>query len=102
MQFYRMAERLSQEGLSRVNPPRLSRQLRPIGVLGRTPVDAFQQIAQLRGRDRHSLTNRCGPDEAAPIQALGEQAKALAVVPQQLHQAPALAAEHKHMPAMRI
>jgi len=64
--------------------------------------DAFQQVAQLRRRDRHRLILRSRPHEAAAIQALGEQAHPLAVVPQDLHQTTALAAEHEQVTTVRV
>ena len=69
--------------------------LGPPCMLRQPPVDAFQQVAQLRWRDRHRLALCPGPHEAAVVQALGEHAHPLAVVPQDLHQTTALAAEHE-------
>src|SRR5262245_17960241 len=65
------------------------------------PVDPFEQIAELRRRDRHRAIRRRGPDEAAALQPLGEQAHALAIVPQNLDQDAAPAAEHEQMPVVR-
>src|SRR5215469_11433763 len=81
---------------------RLSRGLWTPRVLRHTPVDAFQQIAELRRRDRDGARRCRGPDEAATLQPLGEQAQALAVVPQNLDQPAATAAKHKKLPAVRI
>ena len=62
----------------------------------------FEQIAELRRRDRHRAVSRRRPDEAAALQPLGEQAHALAVVPEHLDQTAATAAEHEQMAAVRI
>src|SRR3974390_290635 len=54
----------------------------PVGAKRRPPVDTFQEIAQLRGRDAHRVTDRLWPDETAAFKPLGEQAHALTVVPE--------------------
>jgi len=59
----------------------LSRSLWTPRVLRHAPVNAFQEIAELRRRDRDGARRHRGPDEAATLQPLGEQAQALAVVP---------------------
>src|SRR5262245_43899468 len=84
-----------------------ARRLRTPSVLRQPPVDALEQISQLRRRDRHraigSLARSCRrPDEAAALQPLGEQAHALAVVPQHLDQAAAPAAEHEQLAVVGI
>src|SRR5262249_52762584 len=76
----------------------LARRLPSPRKLRQAPVDAFRKVAQLRWHDRHRLALRPRPDEAAAIQALGEQAHALAVVPQDLDQPVALAAEPTRWP----
>src|SRR5580704_1892792 len=81
---------------------RLPGRLRSPRALRRTPVDAFEQIAELCRCDRHRAVRRRWPDETAAFQPLGEQAQALAVVPQHLDQSAATAAEHEQMPAMRV
>ena len=86
----------------RFTMPRSAGRLRSPRVLRHPPVDPFQQIAELRRRDRHRAIRRRRPDEAAALQPLREQAHALAVVPQHLDQAAAPAAEHEQMPAVRI
>jgi hypothetical protein len=50
-------------------------------VLRHASVDAFEQIAELRRRDRHHAPRR-RPDEAATVQALREQEHALPIMPQ--------------------
>ena len=50
------------------------------------PVDPFQEIAELGGRDGHHPFGRRRPDEAAPLEALGKQACALGIMPQDLDQ----------------
>jgi hypothetical protein len=72
-------------------------------MLRQTPIDAFQQISQLRRRDRHCAicaVARSGrwPDEAPALQPLRKQAHALTIVPQHLDQPAAPAAEHEQMP----
>src|SRR5882672_3772630 len=81
---------------------RLSRGLWTPRVLRHAPIDAFQQIAELRRRDRDGSCRRRGPDEAAAFQPLGEQAHALAVVPQNLDQPTAPSAKHEKLSAVRI
>src|SRR5580704_1656869 len=84
-----------------------ARGLRPPGVLRQTPVDPFEQIAELRRRDRHRpvrgfARNGRWPDEASALQPLGEKAHPLAVVPQDLEQATAPPAEHEQMAVVGI
>src|SRR5215475_5479486 len=76
--------------------------LRSPRALWHPPIDAFQQIAKLRRRDRYRPVSRRWPDEAATFQSLRKQAHTLAVMPQHLDQPAALAAEHEQMPAVRI
>ena len=40
------------------------------GLLGITPVDALEQIAQLRGGNRHRAVSRRGPQKTTPIDPL--------------------------------
>src|SRR5215468_12281282 len=82
--------------------PRSARRLRPPGPLWQPPVDPFQEIPELRRRDRHRPVRRRRPDEPAMLQSLGEKTHALAVVPQHLDQVAAPAAEHDQVAAMRI
>jgi len=60
-------------------------------ALRHPPVDAFQQISQLRRRDRHRpirVVPRNGrwPDKTASFQPLREQAHALSIVPEHFEQ----------------
>src|SRR5262244_3183562 len=76
-------------------------------VLRQTPINAFQQITELRRCDRHNCIgtaagNARWPDEAAALQPLGKQAHALAIMPQHFHQSTAPSAKHKEMAVMRI
>ncbi len=71
-------------------------------MLRRAPIDAFEEVSQLRGADRHRFTRRRWPDEAPTLQPFGKEAHALAVVPDELDQIAPLAAEDKHMARMRI
>jgi len=58
-----------------------------------TPVDAFEQIAELRRRDRYRTIRRLWPDEAATLQPLGVKRHAETVMPENLDQLAVLAAE---------
>src|SRR5271165_1083431 len=67
-----------------------------------SPVDTFEQVAQLRGRD-NNRTFLCGrPDEAALFQALGVERGAQPVVPEYLNELTALASEDIEIARMRI
>ena len=83
-------------------PKPSSDRCRPPRLLRMSPIDAGQQITELRRRDRHHAVGRARPQEAAPLQALREQAGALAVMPDHLQQIAAAAAEAKQMAAQRI
>src|SRR6185312_16014840 len=71
-------------------------------LLRHPPVDAFEQVAQLGRRDRHNAFGRGRPNEAATLQALGEQAHPLAVMPEHFDQPAAAAAEYEQMPTVRV
>src|SRR5882724_9268911 len=76
-------------------------------VLRQTPIDSFQQISQLRRRDRHRpiravARNGRWPDKMASFQSLREQTHALSIMPQHLEQAAASPAEHEQMAIVRI
>ena len=79
-----------------------SNRSRPPRLLWVSPVDAGQQVAELRRRDRHHAVGRARPQEAALLQALGEQACPLAVMPDHLQQVAATAAEAKQMAVQRV
>src|ERR1700704_6807728 len=87
--------------------PRSTRRLRPPGVLRQPPVDPFEQITELRRRDRHRpvgvfARNARWPDEASTLQTLRKQAHPLAVMPQDLQQPAAPAPEHEQMAVVGI
>src|SRR5579863_3070117 len=87
--------------------PRSARRLRAPCVLRQTPVDPFEQIAELRRRDRHRpvgifARNGRWPDEAPALKPLGEQAHPLAVMPQHLQQSATPAAEHEQIAVVGI
>jgi len=68
--------------------------------LRQPPINSFQQISQLRWRDRHRALpavawSSQGPNKAAALHPLRKQAHALAIVPQHLDQGAAPAAEHE-------
>src|SRR5205807_7023664 len=71
-------------------------------LLRMSPVDAGQQISELRGRDRHYSVGQARPQETAPLQALREQARALTIVPDHLQQVAATTTEAKQMTAQRV
>ena len=50
------------------------------------PVYAFEQIAELRGRDGHAFARHGGPHEAAPFQPFGVKRQAEPFMPQALDQ----------------
>src|SRR5215207_5895040 len=70
--------------------------------LGMTPVDARQKIAELGRRDRHRAVGCARPQKAAPFEPLREQARALAVVPDNLQQVAAAAAKAEQVATQRI
>src|SRR3974390_3413113 len=76
-------------------------------LLRQSPVNAFQQISQLRRRDRHrallTLARSSGrPDKTTALQPLRKQTHALAVVPQHLDQRAAPAAKDEQMTVVWI
>ena len=50
----------------------------------------------------HGATRRLRPHEATALEPLREQAQPVAIGPQQLDQIATLAAEHKHVTAVRV
>ena len=60
-----------------------------------SPVDAFEQHRQLRPAQRNSSALGLGPDETPAFKPLGEQAKTIAVEPQQLHDVASAAAKYE-------
>jgi hypothetical protein len=67
-----------------------------------SPVNAFQQHRQLRGRQRNPSGVGDRPLEVAVLQPLAEQAQALPVEPKQLDQAAAFAAKGEQGAAERV
>src|ERR1700752_5307743 len=83
--------------------PQSARGLWPPGLLRHSPVNAFAQIAEVRGGDRHAAAiGRRRPDEAATFQTLGIKAHALSVMPQFLNQPATASPEYEQMPAVRV
>src|ERR1041385_4978042 len=82
--------------------PHSPRRRRPPGVLRHAPVYPFQQISQLRRRNRHHPIGRRRPNEPATIQPLRVEAHALAVMPQHLDQRAAATTEHEQMTTVGI
>ena len=66
------------------------------------PIDPFEQIAELAGRDRHYAILRRRPHEASSLQALGVQRGAQPVVPEDLDQLAAFAPEDVEIARVRI
>ena len=71
-------------------------------MLGISPVDPFEQIAELAHRQRHGPALGRRPDETPSLQPLGVERQADAVVPDDLHQATATPPEDVEISAMRI
>src|SRR4029077_9043535 len=74
----------------------------PPRLLWVSPVDARQKVTELRRRDRHQAVGRAWPQEAASLQALGEQARPLAVMPDHLQQIAATTTKAKQMTAQWV
>jgi hypothetical protein len=66
------------------------------------PVDPFEQIAELSGRDHQHAVGRRWPDEASLLQALGVERGAQPVVPEDLDQLAALAPKDVKIAGMRV
>lgn len=90
-----MESQLRPARISAVTFERSTNSFRAPRPLRMPPVDAFTQIAELGRRYRHRSVHSLWPDEAAALQPLGEQAHALAVVPQHLDQTAAFATKHE-------
>src|SRR6185312_4739360 len=70
----------------------------PFRCPGRSsPVDAFQQHRELRAAQRDRSTGRPRPHKTSPLQPLGQQAQAVAVEPQHLHDVAAPATENEYV-----
>src|SRR3989337_2107575 len=80
----------------------LSHRRRAPGFLRVSPVDPGEQISELGSRDRHRAVGRRWPQKASPLQSFGEQARPLAVVPDNLQKITPAAAEAEHMAAQGI
>ena len=83
-------------------PTRLSRASGLPSPLRHPPVDALEQHRQLCRRQGHLALLRRGPDEPPPLQPLDEQAGALTVPPDHLHQIAPPATEDEEMPGERV
>src|SRR5262245_10533884 len=87
--------------------PQSARRLWTPAVLRQPPVDAFQQISQLRRRDRHRAIRVLAwsarwPDKSAAFEPLHEQAHALTVMPQHFDQRAPPTAEYEQMASVGI
>src|SRR5450755_4062019 len=72
------------------------------GALGPTPVDAFEQHRQLCRTEQHAAGVGQRPHEATSLQTLAQQAHAVPVAPQELHQIASAAAEREDVSGVRI
>src|SRR5580704_8433486 len=73
------------------------RKLRRPGSLRVAPVDAFQQHRELRTGQRNSPFRSLWPEEAALLQTLGEQTKAVSIEPKKFYDVTSPPAENKHV-----
>src|SRR5512146_798937 len=72
------------------------------GFLRHSPINALEQIAQLRRRDRHRPIGRRRPQKPPSLEPFREQAHPLAVVPKAFDEIAAATAKDEQMAAMRI
>jgi hypothetical protein len=75
---------------------------RPPGFLRMAPIDSRQQIPKLSSRDRHRAVRYARPQEAAPLKSLGEQARALAVMPDHLQKIASPSTKAKQLSAQWV
>src|SRR5215469_1638137 len=80
----------------------LSNRVRTPAVQRMAPVDAFEHVTQLRRSDRDHPIGRRWPDKPAAFQSLGIKRHAETVMPKDLDQITASAAEHKQITGMGI
>ena len=66
------------------------------------PIDSGEQIRQLRDADRDRAVRHRRPDEPSPLQPFREQARALAIVPNDLDQVAAASAENVEIAGVRV
>src|SRR5271168_289551 len=66
------------------------------------PIDAFQQHAELGRSECGGSVRRRGPNKAALLKPLREQAKPLPIPPQRLEEITAPTAEYQNLPTERI
>src|SRR5690606_2141915 len=71
------------------------------GAFGTPPVNAFEQHRKLRRGEADLARLGDRPDEPATVHALREEAQALAIIPEQLDQIAALAAEREQRARVR-
>src|SRR5215470_12716840 len=76
--------------------------LRTPRALRHPPVNPLKQIAKLGWGDRHHAIRRRRPEEAAALQPLGIERHAKPIVPKDLDQLAALAAEYIEVAAVRV
>src|SRR5208283_2819856 len=85
-----------------VNPPQSSGRCGTPGFLRHSPVDARQEIGELRGRNRHDAVRAGGPQKPPALKPLHEQARPVAVMPNQLDQVASAPPEDPQITGMRI
>ena len=66
------------------------------------PIDALEHVSELRHRDRNDAVRDRRPNEPAAFQPLGVERHAQPIVPQNLDQLAAFAAEHVEIAAVRV
>lgn len=66
------------------------------------PIDPFEHVAELGGRDGDGTVARCGPHEAPPFQSLRIERHAETVVPKYLQQVAAFASKYVKIASVRI
>src|SRR5262249_28280390 len=85
-----------------VNASHSTRRRWPPGVKRIAPIDAFEQVTELRRRDHNRTIGACRPNEPATFQPLGVERHAEAVMPENLDQLAALAPEDVEIAPVRI
>lgn len=71
-------------------------------MLGMAPVDPLKKITELRGGDGNDAVSWGWPDEPTTFKALGVERRAERIVPKNLDQVTALAAEDKEITSVWV
>ena len=67
------------------------------GLLGHSPINAFQKHGKLGGRHADFTVFGGGPNKTSPLQALGKEAGSLEIPPDDLEQVPAPPSEYEQV-----